>query len=166
MQGETPITNESRRAGMARGLPAGKPGGWLRRKRFLIVGAIVVAALGYLGYTAFMGAATYYLTVNELMDRVDTVYGEEVRVMGKVADGSIEKTPETNTIRFTIADKDGTSLPIVYSGVVPDAFKPGADVVMEGALERGGTFQASNLLVKCPSKYEAQPNGDQAEGTE
>jgi cytochrome c-type biogenesis protein CcmE len=165
MQGDTPV-NSDRRASMARTLPARKAGGWLRRHRFLIVGIVVTAALGYLGYTAFMGAATYYLTVRELTARADTVYGEEVRVMGKVVEGSVQRTPETNTIRFTIADKDGTSLPIVYSGVVPDAFKPGSDVVMEGALERGGTFQASNLLVKCPSKYEAQQNGDQTEGTQ
>lgn len=141
-------------------------GGWLRRKRFLLISLAVAVALGYLGYTAFMGAATYYLTVSELLARSDIAFGQQVRVMGMVADGSVQKTPETNTIRFTVEDNTGASLDAAYSGVVPDAFKPGAEVVMEGALDPRGEFQATNLLVKCPSKYEAAPGEEQQEGME
>ena len=57
-----------------------------------------------------------------------------------------------------------TSLPVVYSGVVPDAFKQNADVVVEGSLTRAGTFEADSLLVKCPSKYEAAPEDQVKEG--
>jgi cytochrome c-type biogenesis protein CcmE len=138
--------------------------GWLRRNRFLIVGLAVAVALGYLGFTAFQGASMYYLTVNELLARGDAVHGEQVRVMGKVADGSVEKDPDTNTIRFAVNDEDGTSLPVVYSGIVPDAFKHGADVVLEGSLMTAGTFQADSLLVKCPSKYEASTEDQVKEG--
>lgn len=135
--------------------------GWLRRKRFLIVGMAVVIALGYLGFTAFQGASMYYLTVDELLARNDAAYGERVRLMGKVEDGSVVRNSETNTLHFAVAGEDGTSLPVVYSGVVPDAFKQGSDIVVEGSLMRAGTFQADSLLVKCPSKYEAAPE-DQA----
>jgi cytochrome c-type biogenesis protein CcmE len=131
--------------------------GWLRRKRFLIVGLAVAIALGYLGFTAFQGASMYYLTVDELLARNETAYGERVRLMGKVQDDSVVRNPETNTLRFAVTDEDGTSLPVVYSGMVPDAFKHGADVVVEGSLTRAGTFEADSLLVKCPSKYEAAP---------
>jgi len=130
--------------------------GWLRRKRFLIVGLAVAIALGYLGFTAFQGASMYYLTVDELLARND-VYGERVRVMGKVEDGSVVKNSETNTLHFAVTSGGDTSLPVVYSGVVPDAFKQNADVVVEGSLTWAGTFQADSLLVKCPSKYEAAP---------
>ncbi len=161
------MTSESQPAAMpGRPLPAGRRPGLLKRKRVLIVGLIVAGAMGYLGYTAFMGAATYYLTVGELLAREATVSGEDVRVMGKVVDGTVEKTPETNTIVFTVADKDGASVPVAYSGVVPDAFKPGADVVMEGTLNGKGTFEATNLLVKCPSKYEAAASQAPGEGTD
>jgi len=51
---------------------------------------------------------------------------------------------------------------VVYSGVVPDAFKPDADVVLEGKLTASGTFEADNLLVKCPSKYQARPSGGES----
>jgi cytochrome c-type biogenesis protein CcmE len=137
--------------------------GWLRRKRFLIVGLAVAIALGYLGFTAFQGASMYYLTVDELLARNDA-YGERVRVMGKVEDGSVVRNSETNTLHFAVTDGDGTSLPVVYSGVVPDAFKQGADVVVEGSLTRAATFQADSLLVKCPSKYEAAPEDQVKEG--
>ena len=161
------MVGESQSAAMGQSTAAGNHGGgFLRRRRFLIVGLVVAAAMGYLGYTAFMGAATYYLSVGELMARGDAAYGEEVRLMGNVIDGSVEKEAETNTIRFNIKDKDGSSsVPVVYSGVVPDAFKPGSDVVLEGTLSPGGTFEATNLLVKCPSKYEAEENAQPAEAT-
>ncbi len=146
--------------------PPAKPtrprAGLLRQKRFLIVGLVVAVALGYLGFRAFEGASMYYLTVDELLARGVAAYGEKARVMGKVVDGSVEKSPETNTVRFAMAGDQGGSLPVVYSGVVPDAFKPGADVVVEGSLTAGGAFAADSLLVKCPSKYEAKP---EAQGT-
>lgn len=131
--------------------------GFLRQKRFLIAGLAVAIALGYLGFTAFRGASMYYLTVDELLARGGDAYGEEVRLMGEVVDGSVSRNPETNTLRFAVSAEDGATLPVVYSGMVPDAFKQGADVVVEGSLTQAGTFQADSLLVKCPSKYEARP---------
>ncbi len=138
--------------------------GLLRRKRFLIVGLTVAVALGYLGFTAFQGASMYYLTTDELLGRGATAYGEQVRLMGKVADGSVNKSPVSNTLRFTVTSEEGASLPVVYLGIVPDAFKPKADVVLEGSLTSAGTFQADSLLVKCPSKYEAAPEAQASEG--
>lgn len=148
---------------LAGGSSEERGGGWLRRKRFLIVGMVVAVALGYLGFTAFQGASMYYLTVDELLARDEAAYGERVRLMGKVEDGSVERSSETNTLRFSVGDEDGASLPVVYSGVVPDAFKQGADVVVEGSLERAGTFEADSLLVKCPSKYEGASEDQVAE---
>jgi len=137
----------------------------LRRKRVLIPGLAVLLAMSYLGYVAFSGAAMYYLTVDELLARGAAAYGEDVRLSGKVLPDSVEDDPATNTLRFSIADKKnttGTSIPVVYSGVVPDAFKPDADVVLEGKLTASGTFEADNLLVKCPSKYQARPSGGES----
>ena len=134
----------------------------LRRKRVLIPGLAVLLAMSYLGYVAFSGAAMYYLTVDELLARGAAAYGEDVRLSGKVLPDSVEDDPATNTLRFSIADKKntaGTSIPVVYSGVVPDAFKADADVVLEGKLTTAGAFEADNLLVKCPSKYQARPSG-------
>ena len=126
----------------------------LRRKRVLIGGIIVFLAIGYLGYIGFMGAATYYYEVGELIAQGSSIYGENVRVNGQTAPGSVEQEAQGRILRFTMIDIDGEeSLPVVYQGVVPDTFKVGNEVVVEGHLNSGGIFQAHTLMPKCPSKY-------------
>jgi cytochrome c-type biogenesis protein CcmE len=161
---EAPPMDEGNEGAIAQPSPPGRRPGLLRRKRFLIVGAVVALALGYLGFTAFQGASMYYLTVDELVARGAAAHGEQVRVTGKVSKGSVEKNSETNTLRFSLNSEGGTSLPVVYSGMVPDAFKEEADVVLEGALTPAGTFEVDSLLVKCPSKYEAEDEDQVSEG--
>lgn len=123
-----------------------------RKKKFLIGGIIVVLAIGYLAYGGFMSSATYYYTVGELNGLGSSIYGDSVRVSGKVAPGSIEQERAGLTMRFTIVEGE-ESLPVVYQGVVPDAFKVNNDVVVDGRLSSSGVFQADSILVKCPSKY-------------
>ncbi len=122
----------------------------LRKKRFLIGGIIVFLAIGYLSYTGFAGSATYYYEVGEFLDQGSSVYGDNVRVNGQVAPGSVEQ--EGLALRFTVTDGE-KSLPVVYQGVVPDTFRAGSDVVIEGQLNSTGIFQAHTLMPKCPSKY-------------
>ena len=124
----------------------------LRKKRFLIGGIIVFLAIGYLSYMGFQGSATYYYTVSELTEQGSSIYGENVRVNGQVAPGSVEQEAAGRILRFTIIEGE-QSLPVIYQGVVPDAFKVGNNVVAEGHLDSTGIFQANTILVKCPSKY-------------
>ena len=127
----------------------------LKRKKFLIGGIIVAIAVGYLSYVGFVGSATYYYTVNELMEQGSSIYGENVRVNGQVAPGSIEQERGGLTLRFSIIDNE-KSLPVVYQGVVPDSFKPDSEIVAEGHLNSNGVFQANTIMTKCPSKYVPQ----------
>ena len=124
----------------------------LRKKKFLIGGIIIFLAIGYLGYMGFQGSATYYYTVSELLDQGSSIYGENVRVNGQVAPGSIEQEPGDFIMRFNMIE-GGQSLPVVYQGAVPDTFKVGNEVVVEGYLNSTSIFQANTILVKCPSKY-------------
>ena len=126
----------------------------LRRKRFIIGGFIVFLAIGYLAYMGFMGSATYYYTVSELVAQGDSVNGENVRVNGQVAVGSVEQEIEERTLKFTIVDiSHGESLPVIYQGIVPDTFRVGNEVVLEGHLNSIGEFEAHTLMPKCASKY-------------
>jgi len=124
----------------------------LRKKRFLIGEIIVFLAIGYLGYMGFTSSATYYYTVSELIVQGSSIYGENVQVNGQVAPGSVEQEPGGLILRFSLVDGEET-LPVVYQGVVPDAFKVGNEVVAEGYLDTAGIFQANTILTKCPSKY-------------
>ncbi len=124
----------------------------LKKRRFLIGGLIIFVAIGYLGYTGFQASATYYYTVTEIMDQGSSVYGENVRVNGLVAPGSVEQEQGGLILRFTVSEGN-ESLPVVYQGVVPDTFKVGNEVAVEGYLNSDGVFQANTILTKCPSKY-------------
>lgn len=124
----------------------------LKKKKYLIGGLILIAALIFLGYLGFMGGLTYYYEVGELLDEANSITGQTVRVSGNVADDVVKDGLE---MRFTILDMSDseTSLPVVYSGAVPDTFKVGNQVVVEGKYTTIGIFEAEVIIVKCGSKY-------------
>ncbi len=127
-----------------------------KRKKFVIAFSIVLLALGYLVYAGMRDAMLYYLTVSELKAKVPDIYDQGVRLGGRVMEGSIKWDPVGLKLEFTISDEKENSLPVSYRGIVPDAFKGGADVVVEGKYTPEGVFIAKTLLAKCPSKYEAK----------
>jgi cytochrome c-type biogenesis protein CcmE len=135
--------------GAPRRLPAG-PASRARSTRVIVAAVAVVAAIGFLIYNGFQSTTVYYLTVSEL--KAKGASPSMVRVAGVVQDGSVQRSPSNSTIHFTIEDGGG-SLPVVYSGMVPDIFGPGIQVVVEGRYLGGGEFQATTLLAKCPSKF-------------
>ncbi|HKW72743.1 MAG TPA: cytochrome c maturation protein CcmE [Candidatus Dormibacteraeota bacterium] len=113
---------------------------------------VVAACVGYLIYSASGGSTEYYLTVSEL--RAHQPAGE-VRVAGVVQD-DVQKTDGGLHVIFT--EKDITaSMPVDYQGTLPDIFKPGITVVVEGKLGGDGIFHARTLLAKCPSRFSTQP---------
>lgn len=120
-----------------------------------ILGATIIAGigLGYLIYVLLGSSVAYYSTVSEMKDEGASVVGQHIRVSGVVSPDSVDFDAETVTLSFAIAD-DQASLPVVYKGVAPDAFKPEIQVVVEGELDSSGVFQATKLMTKCPSKYE------------
>ena len=128
----------------------------LRRKRFIFVGAIVLIAIAVLAYIGFSQFATYDMTVSQFVAKADSFTGKQVRVVGEVIPGSVNQDSQNFTLSFTVAEGNA-SLPVVYQGVVPDTFKEGTDIVVEGKSDQQGVFHASQLITKCPSKY--QPSG-------
>ncbi|TME71578.1 MAG: cytochrome c maturation protein CcmE [Chloroflexi bacterium] len=120
--------------------------------RWGLPGLVVVGCVGYLIFSASGGSAEYYLTVSEL--RTHTHAGD-VRVAG-VVQNDVQKSDGGLHVTFT--EKDGTaSMPVDYSGPLPDIFKPGITVVVEGKLGGDGVFHARTLLAKCPSRFSTQP---------
>jgi cytochrome c-type biogenesis protein CcmE len=128
----------------------------LKRRRFIFVGAIVLIAIAFVAYIGFSKFATYDITVSQFVAQSDSYTGKQVRVVGEVVPGSVNQDSQNFTLSFTMAEGN-TSLPVVYQGVVPDTFKEGTDIVVEGKSDQQGVFHASQLITKCPSKYE--PSG-------
>lgn len=120
--------------------------------RWSIPALVVAACVGYLIYSASGGSAEYYLTVSQL--RAHPSSGD-VRVAG-VVQSDVQKSDGGLHVSFT--EKDGTaSMPVDYSGPLPDIFQPGITVVVEGRLGSDGVFQARTLLAKCPSRFSTTP---------
>lgn len=132
-----------------------------RRKRlpisFILGGLAILGAVIYLIYANTQANAAFYLTVSELKS-CTTCAAQSVRVAGVVQAGSVVNNEQNQQISFVIADS-GQSLPVVYSGIVPDIFGPGITVVVEGHYTGTGPFQAQTLLTKCPSKFQAATPG-------
>ncbi|MDQ3248016.1 MAG: cytochrome c maturation protein CcmE [Chloroflexota bacterium] len=129
--------------------------------RFLIGGLLLLTFVGFLGVQMVQATRTtgaYYLTVTELQAEASGFQGQRVRVNGNVVDGSEDWNAEAMTLKFSIRDeKDGAILPIVFYGPRPDNFQRAASAIVEGELLPGGAFQAEDLLLKCPSRYEEEP---------
>jgi cytochrome c-type biogenesis protein CcmE len=125
--------------------------------KFFVAGGVIALAVAYLVVMAIQGTTVYFLTVNELYDRGSS--GQVYRVSGMLVPGSLARDSSGLGINFQIADAGSTkALPVVYrGGQVPDIMGDNVEIVAEGRLEPHGTFTASTVLAKCPSKLENAP---------
>lgn len=134
------------------------------RGKFVIGGALVLVTVGYLMATGIKETGVYYLTPTELAGKIQTdrsIYDVGLKMGAKVVKGTIQRDVASQTISFRVTD--GTnSFPVVYRGLAPDTFTDEADVVVEGRIQRDGTFRATTLLAKCGSRYEAKIDSTKA----
>ena len=120
---------------------------------FLLAGIAILGAVIYLVFANTQASSVYYLTVSELK-HCSTCTTQSVRVAGVVQAGSIARDDQKQIVNFVITQ--GTdALRVTYSGIVPDIFREGIEVVVEGHYSSQGPFQAQTLLAKCPSKFQA-----------
>lgn len=124
-----------------------------KQTKFIIGGLVIVLVIGYLIFTSIQGSTAPYLTVTELRSRGSSIYERNARVTGLVQGESIDWNAQDLILKFELADEGG-SLPVVYKGLRPDMFQDGAQAVVEGRYTEEGVFEAHNLVLKCPSKYE------------
>jgi cytochrome c-type biogenesis protein CcmE len=129
----------------------------------IFAGLMIVAAFSYLITIGLKEGGMYYLEVSEFAERMDTVAGEKVRVNGAVISDTIHYDTSKREFTFTLKDAEGPQkLNVIYYGAPPDLVdREGVTIVAEGRYSpEKKLFVSSNLLVKCPSKYEKK--GDSA----
>jgi cytochrome c-type biogenesis protein CcmE len=127
-----------------------------RRKRTIrLVIALSVAVLlgGALVYTSF-NAATEARQPSELIGKAKP--GKSYELTGKVVAGSVHRGKDV--LRFAVRDRGGSaSVPVRYTGAVPDPFREGREVIVKGNLQRGVfVAERDSLVTKCPSKFSKQ----------
>jgi cytochrome c-type biogenesis protein CcmE len=154
-----------------------RPGG---RFKFLLGGLLIVAAVVYLIASSTQAAAQYYLTVDELAAKGDSVRGRDLKISGAVDGETISYDPQTLTLRFTIAnvpgdlsqiekagglgevlhqavsDPNAGRLQVSYVGPKPDLLRNEAQAILTGRIGEDGVFEATELLLKCPTRYEEE----------
>jgi cytochrome c-type biogenesis protein CcmE len=129
------------------------------RTKFLIGGGLILATVGYLMASGIKETGVYYLTPAELAQKVRqdrSIYDVGMKIGARVVKGSVRRDVASQTITFRVSD-GSASYPVVYRGLVPDTFTDEAEVVVEGRLQRDGTFRATTLLAKCGSRYATAP---------
>jgi cytochrome c-type biogenesis protein CcmE len=127
--------------------------------------ASVVAVLGAVGALFYFSAAPgmeYYKYVDEVMSNPSQMHNKRLKVHGYVVEGSILKKRDTLDYKFklqTRAPRKSAVIEAEYRGLVPDNFKPGAEVVAKGTLTADNRLLVvkDGIDAKCPSKYEAGP---------
>lgn len=116
---------------------------------------VLVAAFSGLMYTSLSEGTEYYKMVDEVMVDRDAWTGKRLQLHGYVVENSIMRKPDTLEYRFQVQN-NGQVVPAKYTGVLPDTFKDGSEVVLKGQLGPDGFAVAPNgVMAKCPSKYEA-----------
>jgi cytochrome c-type biogenesis protein CcmE len=116
----------------------------------LVIALSVAAVLAvFLIITAFASGSTPQVQPSELPEHDGTVN------LGGVVVGPVTGDARGEGLRFELQDVKGSeTVPVVYTGSVPDLFRPGREIMLRGQAE-GGTFVAEpdSLVTKCPSKY-------------
>jgi len=135
----------------------------MRPKRFLIGAVMIAVAVSYLVYAGIRETSVYYLNINEFDAQKEALVGKRVRVSGQVESGTVEWDAGTLELRFALGGLPGrgdgagrAALPVEFKGIVPDMFREGRGVIVEGVYGPGKTFLASTILTSCPSKYQAE----------
>jgi cytochrome c-type biogenesis protein CcmE len=129
-----------------------------KRKIRLVVAlgtAVVLAAA--LVYTSFSASTE----AKEPSQLINAAPGQNYDLTGKVVTGSV--THDGPELRFRVADRENASesIPVTYTGTVPDPFRGGREIVLTGSMEKGVFVgEPDTLVTKCPSKYTAEEAND------
>ncbi len=118
--------------------------------KFFFPTLLIVLAVGYLITSSTSQTLIYYYSVEEFQSQLNRLQSRGIRINGKAA--GIET--RGGECRFRVVGEQ-ESLDVVYQGLLPDTFKEGSEVVIEGRWDPVGQhFEATTVLAKCPSKYE------------
>jgi len=124
-----------------------------RQKRFMfiVVGVVAVSLAVGLVLNALKGNVNLYFTPTQVFNK-EAPQGRSFRIGGLVEEGSIKRQENGLTVNFVITDTH-KSIPVVYTGILPDLFKEGKDVVAQGSVDANGLMRADEVLAKHDENY-------------
>jgi cytochrome c-type biogenesis protein CcmE len=126
-----------------------------RRLGWILGGLAVLGVAAALVLNAFQSNLVFYFTPTQVATR-EAPQGRPFRIGGLVEAGSLAREPNSLTVRFRVTDTART-IPVTYTGLLPDLFTEGKGVVAQGTLGPDGTFRASEVLAKHDENYMPPP---------
>lgn len=148
--------------------------------KFIVGGVVIVAAIIYLIVSSLSANVQYFLTVDEVITKqtAGDLEGRNIRVSGAVLGDSIQYDMDSLELKFTIVhvpgdnslleqegglanalhnavlDRNRSNLDVIYYGPIPDLLQNEAQAILTGKVLASGEFEADEVLLKCPTKYE------------
>ena len=132
---------------------AGRSG---QRIMYILAFTLLAVGLGGLLISGVSKDSVYFLNVSEALAKgVSNL--DKARLFGMVKEEGLRQKEDHLGVQFLLADKDNPdqTIQVTYRGALPDTFRPGAEVIVEGGARQSadGSFMAHTLMTKCPSKY-------------
>jgi cytochrome c-type biogenesis protein CcmE len=150
----------------------------MKINKFFIGGLMILGAVVFLIWNATAANQEFFMTVDELNAKGETVIDRNLKVSGAVIGDTIQYDPKTLTLTFEVAhvpgdnseiesqgglaevlhqavmDPSRSRMTVIYEGPMPDLLRNEAQAILTGRLGEDGIFYADELLLKCPTKYE------------
>lgn len=125
-----------------------------KHQRLTLLVLAIVAVLGavMLAMSALADQAAYFYAPADVA-RKGMPFDRAVRIGGMVKGGSIQRQADGVTIDFVVGDETAATIPVRFTGIVPDLFKENSGVVAEGRFQPDGQFVASEILAKHDENY-------------
>lgn len=124
-----------------------------RHKRlvFIVVGLAGIGIAAALILNAFRSNLVFFFSPSQVAAQ-EAPRDRSFRLGGLVKEGSVERLADGVTVRFLVTDNAET-IPVIYSGILPDLFREGQGVVAQGRLGEDGVFHADEVLAKHDETY-------------
>ena len=122
-----------------------------KRALWIVAGLAGLGVAATLVLNAFRSNLVFFFTPTQVVAN-EAPHGRSFRIGGLVEAGSVVRDKDALTVRFRVTDTAKT-IPVVYTGILPDLFKEGKGVVAQGQLGSDGVFHASEVLAKHDENY-------------
>jgi len=122
-----------------------------RRLIFVLAGLVLLAGAAAIVLDVLSDNLVFFYSPTDLVTK-DVPTGRRLRIGGLVADGSVHKAADGKSVTFDVTDK-AHQVMVIYTGALPDLFREGQGVVVEGVREGNGNIVASSVLAKHDERY-------------
>jgi cytochrome c-type biogenesis protein CcmE len=122
----------------------------MNKKSKTIIGIGIILIALNLGYNAVIDSVTYYRGVDVVAGNMDYYSTHRVRMIGDIVNNTLKSTEKGHSFNMEL---NGTLIPVIYNGMLPQTFRGNGRVVVIGTIDNG-IFKAAEMNVKCPTKYE------------